>query len=222
INVYALQLPPIVAHRNRIQYLQKKLAKESLRVMVRGKDARVFNIGCGPAQEVQRFLAEDELANHTHFTLADFDNETITHTTRILNELQVLHERKGKIKVIRRPVQQIIREAEKIFEYPRCDQHDLIYCAGLFDYLTDQVCAKLVEIFYEMLLPGGLLIVTNVDEHPAKQQMECFLEWHLVHRDEEMMRTFIPPKVILQNVSITREQTGVNIFLEIRKPGGEE
>jgi extracellular factor (EF) 3-hydroxypalmitic acid methyl ester biosynthesis protein len=222
INLYALQLPPIVAHRNRITYLCEKLEKESLRVMSQQRDARVFNLGCGPAHEVQRFLVEDELANHTHFTLADFNEETLEQTSRILSELKSRYQRRGKIQTVKRPVQQLLKEAGRIGEYARCDQYDLIYCAGLFDYLSDQVCRQLMEVFYAMLLPGGLLIATNVDDHPAQNQMECFLEWHLVHRNENKMRTIVPAKVATENVTIKRDPTAVNIFIEVRKPSDEK
>jgi extracellular factor (EF) 3-hydroxypalmitic acid methyl ester biosynthesis protein len=222
INLYALQLPPIVAHRNRIQYLEKKLEQESLRLTVRNRDARVFNLGCGPAHEVQRFLAEDELANHTHFTLADFNQETLKQTGTVLDGLKQKNSRRGSVKMVVQSVQQLLKAGGRNVEYSRRDQHDLIYCAGLFDYLTDQVCRQLMDVFYAMLAPGGLLIATNVDNHPAQYQMECFLEWHLVHRNEEKMRTLVPRNADVQNASIKRDPTGVNIFIEVRKPNSEE
>ena len=223
VNLYALQLPPIIGHRNRIHYLGEKLGKESLRVMVQRRDARVFNLGCGPAQEIQRFLAEDELANYTHFTLADFNQETLEYTARILGNLKKQHERRGQIRMVERSVYQLLKEAGRIGdgEYPRCDQYDLIYCAGLFDYLSDQVCQQLMEVFYAMLLPGGLLIATNVDDHPAKNQMECFLDWHLVHRNTDKMRSLSPKKSTPENVFIKRDPSGVNAFMEVRKPNSE-
>jgi extracellular factor (EF) 3-hydroxypalmitic acid methyl ester biosynthesis protein len=77
VNRYALQLPPIVAHRNRIDYLEGKLEKEALRAMARKRDLQVFNLGCGPAQEVQRFMANNILSNRARFTLVDFNDETL-------------------------------------------------------------------------------------------------------------------------------------------------
>jgi extracellular factor (EF) 3-hydroxypalmitic acid methyl ester biosynthesis protein len=219
INTYALQLPPVVGHRNRIHYLGEKLEKESLRVMVRHRDARVFNLGCGPAQEIQRFLIKDELANYTHFTLADFNQETLEYTGRILGNLKKQHKRRGQIQMVERSVYQMLKEAGRIGdgEYAACNQYDLIYCAGLFDYLSDQVCRQLMEIFYAMLLPGGLLIATNVDDHPAKNQTECFLDWHLAHRNTDKMRSLAPPKAMPENVFIKRDPSGVNVFMEVRK-----
>jgi extracellular factor (EF) 3-hydroxypalmitic acid methyl ester biosynthesis protein len=222
VNLYALQLPPIVGHRNRIRYLGEKLERESLRVMVRRRDARVFSMGCGPAQEVQCFLAENELANHTHFTLADFNQETLKQTGAILGGLKQKHSRRGSIQMVRQSVQQLLKAAGRNVEYPRCDQHDLIYCAGLFDYVTDQVCRQLMDVFYAMLAPGGLLIATNVDNHPAVNQMACFLDWHLLNRDTNKMRTIVPHKADLEKVSIKQDSSGVNVFMEIRKPNGEE
>lgn len=222
VNLYALQLPPIVGHRNRIRYLGEKLKKESLRVMVRRRGARVFSMGCGPAQEVQCFLAEDELANHTHFTLGDFNQETLKRTGAILDGLKQKHSRRGSIQMVRQSVQQLLKAAGRSVEYPRRDQHDLIYCAGLFDYLTDQVCRQLMDVFYAMLAPGGLLIATNVDDNPAINQMACFLDWHLVNRNTDKMRTIVPHKADLEEVSIKQDPSGVNVFMEIRKPSGEE
>jgi extracellular factor (EF) 3-hydroxypalmitic acid methyl ester biosynthesis protein len=221
INVYALQLPPIIAHRNRIAYLCERLAKESLRVMVRGGTTRVFNLGCGPAHEVQRFLTEDEVSDYVHFTLADFSQETLQHTSTVLSKLKQRYERRTTIQMMKKTVHQLIKSAARTVQYPKSELYDIIYCAGLFDYLSDRTCLQLMEIFYEMLAPGGLLIATNVDEHPARNEMECFLEWHLVQRDNNRIRAIAPGKAVPENISLKRDPTGVNVFMEVRKPDGE-
>ena len=222
INLYAMQLPPIVAHRNRIQYLRAKLNQESLRMQTQKQTLRVFNLGCGPAHEIQRFVAEDLLADNVHFTLADFNDETLGHTNRILADLILRHHRKTIVNTVKRPVQQVLKEHQRSIRSKRSEVYDLIYCAGLFDYLTDQVCRQLMDAFYELLAPGGLLIATNVDDHPAQYQMECFLEWCLVHRDKAKMHSLVPAKADPQELSIKSDSTGVNMFIEVRKPAREE
>lgn len=219
MNAYALQLPPIVGHRNRIHYLREKLEQETLRLKLQQRNAHIFNIGCGPAVEVQRFLTETELANNTHFLLADFNQETLKYTAGILSNLKKRHQRETRVEMVERSVYQMLKGAERIGTGMRAgdDQYDFIYCAGLFDYLPDQVCQRLTEIFYSMLLPGGLLIVTNVDNHPARNQMECFLDWHLVHRNVDKMRSLAPPNAVPGNVAIKCDSSGVNVFMEIRK-----
>ena len=222
VNLYALHLPPIVAHRNRIDYLGKKLETESLRVAAQNRNLRIFNMGCGPAIEVQRFLASNVLSQHAHFTLVDFNDETLARTGRILNNLKQQHGRRTVIRPVKKAVNMLIKSAARGNEYTQPSQYDFVYCAGLFDYLTDHVCQQLLEIFYAMLAPGGLLVATNVDDHPAKNQMECFLEWHLIHRNNEKMLAIAPAAAKPEDVSIKRDPTGVNIFLEVRKLSGEK
>src|SRR5207249_3652999 len=73
LNFCFVRQPPALAHRNRVDYLVQALVQESSRVGASNRTARVLNLGCGPAVEVQRFLAQHELSNHTDFALLDFN-----------------------------------------------------------------------------------------------------------------------------------------------------
>lgn len=53
---------------------------EARRAAAAGRRARIFNLGCGPAKEVQLMLAEDPESDHLDFTLADFNAETLGYT----------------------------------------------------------------------------------------------------------------------------------------------
>jgi extracellular factor (EF) 3-hydroxypalmitic acid methyl ester biosynthesis protein len=221
VNAYALQLPPIVAHRNRVAYLTERLTGEAQRVAAQNRPVRMFSLGCGPAHEVQRFMANEELSNRVIFTLADFDDETLGHAGAVVTEAKRRHGRATQVQVIKKSVQQVLKEADRTNQHPNAVRYDLIYCAGLFDYLADKVCRKLMDYFYDVLSPGGLLIATNVDAHPARNEMECFLEWHLVYRNVDRMLTLAPGGTTRDNVKLQRDATGVNIFMEVRKPNSE-
>ncbi len=216
INAYALQLPPVVGHRNRIAYLEDRLAEETRRACLRRRKLRVFNLGCGPAHEIQSFL-RDPLSEETQFTLADFDDETLAHVSGVLTELKRRYVRSTPIHFVKRSVHHMLKQADRIMPQASEEQYDLIYCAGLFDYLSDRVCAKLSDIFHDLLAPGGLLILTNVDVHPASCEMECFLEWHLVHRNTEQLLALAPRRAGREDVTVRRDATGVNVLMEIRK-----
>jgi extracellular factor (EF) 3-hydroxypalmitic acid methyl ester biosynthesis protein len=222
VNLYALQLPPIVAHRNRIDYLQRTLQNEALRVAAKSGEMKVFNMGCGPAQEVQRFIASSELANRAHFTLVDFNDETLAYTLRLLGDLKRRHARRTGIRTVKKAVHMLVKSVHRADDFMRPGQYDLIYCAGLFDYLNDLVCQQMMDIFYELLAPGGLLVATNVDSHPARNQMECFLEWNLIYRDNRGLRAVAPQKATDPQMAIKRDPSGVNVFLEVRKPEREK
>ncbi len=219
LNAYALQLPPVVAHRNRIEYLHKKLNDESLQALTQGRSLRVFNLGCGPAREVQQFLAGSNLSSQASFVLADFEEKTLIHTNHVLHELKARHQRRSQIKTVKLSVAQLIKEHERRGRQAAAEQYDFVYCAGLFDYLTDAVCQHLMDAFYAMLAPGGLLVATNVDKHAAINQMECFLDWHLKYRDTQKMRDLSPQAAGPEDVVIKRDPSGANVFIEVRKPG---
>ncbi len=85
VNSWFLRQPPAEAHRNRISYLVEQLLMEAMRVSAAGRDMRVYNLACGPAQEVQQFLVEQPIATHAHVTLLDFNQETLQYTRRAFN-----------------------------------------------------------------------------------------------------------------------------------------
>lgn len=222
INFYALGLPPVVAHRNRIQYLEAKLRSEARRCLVRGQTIRILNLGCGPAWEVQRFLRDDDCAGTVQLTLMDFNEETLIHTRSALASIKPRSGRGPDIRLVRRSVQQILKQALKATPEAGGESYEFIYCAGLFDYLSDGICRSLVNHLYRMLTPEGLLLVTNVDDHPSRREMEYFLEWHLLYRNAAALRALVPPEAGREQAQVLQDPTGVNVFLEIRKPKSDQ
>lgn len=220
INTFFLATPPAEAHRNRIDYLVKMLTKETRRRSDAGRSARIFNLGCGPAREVQRFLAGEEVCDHADFALLDFNEETLERTSRLVQEQKEKHNCSTPIRMIQRSVHQILREGPRIGDLESSSStYDIVYCAGLFDYLSDRVCQRLLEIFYDMTAPGGLVVATNVDEsNPVQGIMEFVMEWHLIYRNAEQLAALAPTAAAADQVNVHKDASGVNIFLEIRKP----
>lgn len=220
LNTTFLASPPAEAHRNRITYLIEMLNRETQRCADSGKPARIFNLGCGPAMEVQSFLRKSDLCESADFALLDFNDETLKRTSRLLEGLKEDHKRSTPVRMIRRSVNQILREGARIGnQVGGPSQYDVVYCAGLFDYLSDRVCQRLIETFYDMVAPGGVVVVTNVDEsNPVQGVMEYIMEWHLIYRNAEQLKNLAPRGLAPENLALLKDESGVNIFLEIRKP----
>jgi extracellular factor (EF) 3-hydroxypalmitic acid methyl ester biosynthesis protein len=219
LNLYILSQAPAEAHRNRVKYLNERLREETLRMVRQGKTAKVFNLGCGPAGEIQQFLSEDDLCEKAELTLLDFNDETLAHTSKIMEDLKMKNRRTTRIELVKRSVNQVLKETLKGPSDQETKKYDLIYCAGLFDYLSDRVCKRLMNIFYEVLAPGGLLVATNVDaSNPIRHLMEYVLEWHLVYRDSEQLKQLNPDDATAGNFTVKSDSTGVNIYIEVRKP----
>jgi extracellular factor (EF) 3-hydroxypalmitic acid methyl ester biosynthesis protein len=219
LNRLFLDTAPVVAHRNRIVYLIERLEEETRRISSQGKVARIFNLGCGPAQEVQNFLSKSDLSDHADFLLLDFNDETLANTTRVLEDLRTRHRRRTGLRLMKRSVHQILKESSKAGAGFETGSYDFVYCAGLFDYLSDRICRRLLEVFYDLLAPGGLLVATNVDiSNPSRNWMEYVLEWHLVYRNSEQFLKLAPDRAPPGACTVKSDVTGVNIFLEVRKP----
>jgi extracellular factor (EF) 3-hydroxypalmitic acid methyl ester biosynthesis protein len=223
LNVWLLGQAPARAHRNRVDYLARKLAEEAMRMKSGGRAGRVYNLGCGPAAEIQQFLREQSLAEQLQFTLLDFNEETLAHARNTLESLRQRHGRSTPLHFIKRSVQQVLKEAGRSLPRMPESQYDFIYCAGLFDYLADRACRRLMNIFYDMLAPGGLLVATNVTDvmnssRPFRYSMEYLLDWHLIYRDGPRLGALTPDRASPDNSKVLIEDTGVNVFLEVRKP----
>lgn len=219
LNDWFISQPPAEAHRNRIKYLTQKLIEETARVAAQGRTARVHNLGCGPAVEIQRFLAEQELSNKAELTLLDFNNETLAYTTGVLQELKTRHRRSTRINMVKKSVGQLLKGRGRSTATAPETKYDFVYCAGLFDYLADEHCKQLMNIFYDMLAPGGLLVATNVDAaNPIQEMLDYVLDWNLIYRSGAQLKTVAPDAALPDLVSVCADVTSVNIYLEVRKP----
>ena len=110
-----------------------------------------------------------------------------------------------------------LKRAVRRDENPEKAQFDFVYCAGLFDYLSDKVCARLLQYFVQRTRSGGGILVTNVHtSNPQIGVMEHVLEWHLIYRDEAMLESVLPePR---QATRLYTDATGVNVFAEFSVP----
>jgi len=62
---------------------------------------------------------------------------------------------------------------------------DLVYSAGLYDYLPDPVATKLTAVLTRCLRPGGRLVIGNfLPTSSGRGYMSQFMDWHLRYRSE--------------------------------------
>lgn len=218
LNAWFVKQWPAEAHRNRITYLVDRLEEEGLRGARRKRPIRVLNLGCGPAHEIVKFFTESILCDHVELTLWDFNDETIVRTGQSLEECKRRFGRNTRITMTKKSVHQVLKESGRnnsVFK----GQFDYIYCAGLFDYLTNRTCKQLVDTFYDWLTPDGLLAVTNVvDFRPFRHMLENLLDWNLIYRAAADAPSLWPDRAAPEYCRALSDITGVNLFVEARKP----
>jgi extracellular factor (EF) 3-hydroxypalmitic acid methyl ester biosynthesis protein len=214
VSTFNLTRAPAVAHRNRVDRLEDLLRQEARRRAQEGGRLRVLNVGCGPAIEVERFVSQGREAAGSHLTLVDFNEETLAYVRQRLAQALARSKVTLDITAIHRSIHELLKPASN-GESSLAGSYDLIYCAGLFDYLSETVCKRLVRLFYDCTSPGGLVLITNVHaKNPIRYYMAHVAEWDLEHRDESQCRSLASNTP----ADVLTDATGMNIFLEVRRP----
>ena len=123
----------------------------------------------------------------------DFNEETLGYTGKVLEDLIRTNHRNTSVQKVKKSIARLLKEEGRPGTSLVPSGYDLVYCAGLFDYLPQFVCEQFMNISYKMLAPGGLLLVTNVDKsNPSRNWMEYCVDWHLVYRDHDLMAELAP------------------------------
>jgi extracellular factor (EF) 3-hydroxypalmitic acid methyl ester biosynthesis protein len=162
-------VPIACAVRARCRYLGDRIA--SLRKAK--PDAIIVSVACGHMRELEGL----EWTGGGAIYGLDHDPATI-------ERLSTLHA--GTVTARRTSVRQVLAHAAAV---PRAD---LIYAAGLFDYLDDRTAGLLIRRLRTRLLPHGSLIVTNLTQRNAEiAYMEAIMDWWMVYRDEAGLRALV-------------------------------
>ncbi len=95
---------------------------------------------------------------------------------------------------------------------------DLVYAAGLFDYLEQPVAAALTARMFDLVAPGGRLLLANfTPETPDIGFMEAMSEWHLIYRTEADMWTLIDGVAPQAGARTWRDPSGCIVYLEVER-----
>ena len=215
VSTFHLTRAPAAAHRNRVTMLEELLAEEAHRKAERGERLRVLNLGCGPAVEVERFIRHTSDSAICDLTLVDFNEETLEYAASRISRAKELSGNDMQVSTVHQSIHDLLKSAAS-GRSDLANEYDLVYCAGLFDYLSDRVCKRLVRLFFDWTAPSGLVVVTNVHSaNPSRYCMAHLFEWYLEYRNEEEFRDFGVSSVPTR---VRTDETGVNILLELRKP----
>ena len=92
--------------------------------------------------------------------------------------------------------------------------YDLIYSAGLFDYLNDRTARAAGARLVAALAPGGTAVIGNFGTaNPSRPMLELILDWPLHHRSASDLRRLFGD--LGTGMTIEQEATGINLFAAI-------
>ncbi len=210
IDRWTRELPAARAVKNR-----RSLLSDVIRQLAREWTARgpmpVTSLAAGPARELFDVMSAPD-APHIFATCVDIDRDALVYAAGLARE-------RGLSDRFTFAQDNVVRLSQGRGHTALAPQA-LIYSIGLTDYLQDNFVVDLLDWAYERLLPGGTLIIGNVvPGNPSRAFMDHVLDWVLIHRSEEELRSlFGRSKFGSTNVSCQLEPAGVDLFASCRKP----
>lgn len=186
---------------------------------------RVASLACGPALEVQRWLADlSDLKHPIQFLLIDQDEQAMQychdHINRQILECDTSVQMKVELDCLHLSVRQVLQprdETEQKMVATTLRDLDLLYSAGLYDYLSQSVATTLTERLYSTLRPGGRLFLGNLKRcEVTSWMMDFVLAWHLEYRNETSMLD-LARTLEGASADVTTDETGRCVFLDVLK-----
>ena len=197
-----------MAVRGRKDYCSALFQRTALAVH---HSAQILNVASGPARDVLEFKSLPGRAiSETRVHCIDADANAIAYSRNLLAHYH----------------DTVSFENRTAFRLRLKPEYDLIWSAGLFDYLDDKAFVRLLEKLGRALSPGGHLVVGNFAPTLRQRGFMEFGDWHLTYRDETQLRALARAAGFADDtITIGREATGVNLFLHIsparsNKPAG--
>lgn len=147
-------------------------------VIARKPACRILAVASGHCREIEGSLLFEDVSDCEFFAL-DQD-----HAAGATVASQYAHRR---LRVITEPIKALMSGRLDLGEF------DLIYSAGLYDYLPDPIAERLTRRLFGMLKPGGQLLAANfLRSCYGRGYLEAFMDWQLVYRTAEELWNLFP------------------------------
>jgi len=187
------------AVRNRKAYFHRLL--EQLQQRLPERRLRVLNIASGPARDLREWYDANP-ESRVEVDCIELDPTAIAYATDLCAKYS----------------DRVHFHHQNALRFVPTDKYDLIWSAGLFDYLTDRLFVRLVRSLLPFVNGGGEVVVGNFSEFNASRDyMELMGDWYLEHRSETRLmglaeRAGAAPRL----TEVHWEPEGVNLFLHIQ------
>ncbi len=213
IDHYFLTAPAASAVRERRKVLSQLLGKyvaEILADSTKIDKIKIMNMACGSNRELFDFISHFDKTHLLECTCVDVDSDALQFTSDIVNTFE--HE--ATVKLLHENVVKWAIKKNK----PSIPKQDIIYSAGLTDYLDERLFVAFTKLCHYLLKPGGRLIVSNFSvTNPNKAWMDHIFLWKLKHRKPSDIRRLLKAAGFTNEVKIFDDPKGVNLIATTTK-----
>lgn len=213
IHRHPIETAAAQAVRNRVSLLAARMA---LLASERGPTStiRLMSVACGPAWELRELFREPADFGRFDVTLLDQDPDALAEAQAVVAQLDWLHSSRMKVHFIRDSVRTMLRTPDLSAKWGR---FGFLYTMGMFDYLTTPVASAVLRRLYDLLEPGGELVVGNFHVGCAtRRYLEYWMDWVLLYRTEDELEA-LAAALPGATVTVVFEETRSQMFLCVRK-----
>lgn len=223
VNSWILSCGAASAYRHRVWLLHREIVAAAGRASEEQRAAKVLSMASGVAYEIQRVVQDPPPGPGIDFTMVDFSKTTLAEAERQFGLLGEYPEGIS-VEMTQSSVIDLANWSRKNGRDGAAERallpsdHDLVYCAGLFDYLSDRLIEKVIVYLHGLLRPGGRLVVSNFSvKNPIRSWMTYVMDWKLIYRSEEEFRDLVARCASDSPFSIETDADGVEIYAILRK-----
>lgn len=189
-----------IAVRNRKAYFLRLLDQHQ--TVSRSGPMRVLDVASGPARDLREWMLENPKAD-VLFDCVDADVHAIEHARQLCRPF----------------IHRVEFHHRNAMRFLPSRGYDLVWSAGLFDYLMDRSFVFLLKSLIAVTKPGGEVVIGNFSPlNTSRDYMEFLGDWVLIHRNEKQLAELAREAGAAQSaITIDWEPEGVNLFLRIRR-----
>jgi SAM-dependent methyltransferase len=209
IDRYILSTELAVAIVGRKQTMKRLLLDE----LSKRKNARILDIACGSCRELVE-ISPDIEANNSHVTCVDLDSDALAFSAARLSTTGVSMDRFTFRKY---NALKMISHERSLKEF---GMQDIIYSTGLYDYLESAVLVRMFRALYQLLNPGGTMIISFKDcKRYSTFDYHWVSDWDTFYQRQESdcWKILDDAGIERKSVATEREESGVILFFMVSK-----
>ena len=178
------------------------------------KDLSILSVACGPAFELNDIIQNSSNYTKYKFSLLDQDEKALDAARSTVDQLEKDLSQKFKVHYLNESVRTMLTNKQISQKWGK---FHFIYSMGLFDYLTPPAARVVIKKLFQLLHPGGEMIIGNFHvSNQSKHYMEYWLDWVLYYRTEEDLHALLGAESSAK-CSTFFENTGSQMFLHVKK-----
>ncbi len=209
VDSWCMQRQSARAIRGRRKLMAAQLAEISWDRLQSNDIFEVMNLACGPCRELFDFLKNCKYSEKIDALCVDIDDEALQYSNSRVNtcahSASIRYLKENLVKWALGKTNQAI------------GLKDMIYSAGLFDYLEPRLFCRLVNKCHDYLKPGGSLLIGNFAPYSDMLLMSYIAHWILIYRTEDDLRELFEDTKFGSDITILSEPEGINLFVHAVK-----